>query len=283
MSNLIKLEPETIQQMDEAIDIAGSVETISSHSLRALNKANARIQLEEVFNHPEIKKLLVNLQNSEIGFLTDESQNGYHYDIIKRCATDALLHGVNIDGNEFCIIKGRCYLAKNGMTHKLNNLIKCGILQSYVCTPLIPEFKGKDAISKVRIEWMEGDGKTKAKNLEFMVKSYGNNDADYVNGKGERRAKKWLFETLTGRSVPDGETTDAINVTSPGSDETIPRKSNLEKSMEQKPAIDIPAYIADSEISMQEYDSYVIEHQMIPKGKDDLDYIIQAVLEERGK
>ena len=84
--------------------------------------------------------------------------------------------------------------------------------------------------------------------------------------------KDQSVEAESGITYPDNE---PVNVTH--------EMSNLEKSMEQKPQIDIPAYIANSEISMQEYDSYVIEHQMIPKQKDDLDYIIQAVLEERGK
>ena len=63
--------------------------------------------------------------NTETGFLTDrgharaKDKTPYDDDTLCNAAVEALLHGVNWDGNEFNIIAGRCYLTQNGYRRKV--------------------------------------------------------------------------------------------------------------------------------------------------------------------
>jgi len=229
----IELEKATIDTFDNAITKAVEIDSIKSHAERMLVKANTRIHLSQIFEDPQIKTIISSLQNTRVGFLTDNEQ-GYDYPVIRECAIEALLHGVSLDGNEFNIIKKNCYITKEGMTHKLNTLMLKGLLVSYVYTPGIPEFTGKVAVVKAKIEWLEpGNSKPKSKDLEFQVKSYGNMDADYVNGKGEKRAKSWLYETITGRAVPVGEA-NVINITAKEVPEEEKEPTEAQKAFDEE-------------------------------------------------
>lgn len=69
---------------------------------------------------PEAMSIISHLADSSLGFKTDKKP-GEKYDpeTLKRIVIQAVLNGVNIVGNEFNIIKGEMFIAKNGWKRKL--------------------------------------------------------------------------------------------------------------------------------------------------------------------
>lgn len=69
---------------------------------------------------PEAMSIISHLSDSSLGFKTDKKP-GEKYDpeTLKRIVIQAVLNGVNIVGNEFNIIKGEMFIAKNGWKRKL--------------------------------------------------------------------------------------------------------------------------------------------------------------------
>lgn len=186
-----------------ALDTIASNKSLSvgSQFTRAFAVANAVGQLRALLT-PEVMTPIMALQNSALGFLTDNKGGTYPVNVVKECLIDAVLSGVSPVGNEFNIIKGKCYITKNGMKHKLRDID--GLLFSV--TPCIPKVSGeKGAVVVVSVDWTYG-GKTEHKDLEFAVKVNEGMGADAINGKATRKAYAWLYEHITGMNANDGET-----------------------------------------------------------------------------
>jgi hypothetical protein len=70
------------------------------------------------------------LAGTSLGFLTDKpADNQYPVDVIRECVVEAMIRGVGVVGNQFNIIAGRFYMARNGWEAKLR---KAG------CTQIVP-------------------------------------------------------------------------------------------------------------------------------------------------
>lgn len=70
------------------------------------------------------------LAGTSLGFLTDETPDKkYSVDVIRECVVEAMIRGVGVVGNQFNIIAGRFYMARNGWEAKLR---KAG------CTQIVP-------------------------------------------------------------------------------------------------------------------------------------------------
>ena len=70
------------------------------------------------------------LAGTSLGFLTDKpGDNQYSVEIIRECVVEAMIRGVGVVGNQFNIIAGRFYMARNGWEAKLR---KAG------CTQIVP-------------------------------------------------------------------------------------------------------------------------------------------------
>lgn len=116
--------------LDKAIDelslagMGGNIEL----SVRQGLAANA---IRETFDSPQIKEMILKLSNTEVGFLTDRSEElifkhnkafklgkkayelkPYRWEVIRDACVMAALKGARLVGNEFNIISGRFYAAK---------------------------------------------------------------------------------------------------------------------------------------------------------------------------
>jgi hypothetical protein len=70
------------------------------------------------------------LAGTSLGFLSDRpADNQYPVDVIRECVIEAMIRGVGVVGNQFNIIAGRFYMARNGWEAKLR---KAG------CTQIVP-------------------------------------------------------------------------------------------------------------------------------------------------
>jgi hypothetical protein len=78
---------------------------------------------------PEAMTAIRGLENSALGFKTDDPKTPYSVEVIKDCVVEAMLRGVSVAGNQFNIIKGNFYIARNGWEAKLR---KAG------CTEIVP-------------------------------------------------------------------------------------------------------------------------------------------------
>ena len=73
-------------------------------------------------------ELIKNLMNTGLGFKTDrnpkdpmcKNKEPYSDDIIRDCATQAVMHGLYIHGNEFNILGGNFYATKEGLERIVN-------------------------------------------------------------------------------------------------------------------------------------------------------------------
>lgn len=63
------------------------------------------------------------LQNSPLGFLTDNAERGYPWEVVRNVMIDALLRGFSMTGNEVNIIAARMYAAKNGLERLLRECV----------------------------------------------------------------------------------------------------------------------------------------------------------------
>lgn len=79
---------------------------------------------------PEAMAAVKELAGTSLGFLTDKKPNEqYSIDVIRECVVEAMIRGVGVVGNQFNIIAGRFYMARNGWEAKLR---KAG------CTQIVP-------------------------------------------------------------------------------------------------------------------------------------------------
>jgi hypothetical protein len=78
---------------------------------------------------PEAVAAVHELEGTALGFKTDKFDGKYGDETIRMCVIEAMLRGVSIVGNQFNVIKGNFYIARNGWEAKLR---KAG------CTQIVP-------------------------------------------------------------------------------------------------------------------------------------------------
>jgi hypothetical protein len=195
-----------VDDLDSAIERGIAAQQIAGKMGKAIAIAGAMQDIRSAFT-PEIMKRLMALQGSAIGFRTDkDSTGGYKEDVLRDCAIEALMQGVHPVGNEFNIIAGRAYITKEGMGRKLSSIH--GL--SYSVTPGIPKTQDGGAVVPMEVEWVYPSGAAKqTKILQICVRVNAGMGADAIIGKATRKARAWLYATITGQEVPEGEVDDA--------------------------------------------------------------------------
>lgn len=170
---------------------------------RAFQIASAAQELKQLLT-PEYMKPIMALQGNKLGFKTDKDDSGgYKEDVVKNCLIEAVLTGVEPFGNHFNIIAGNCYITKEGFGHLLRNYP--GL--TYEIIPSLPRIKDSSAAVVMKIFWTWG-GKAKDREIDFAIKVNKFMGTDAVIGKATRKARAWLFHTINGIEVADGDVMD---------------------------------------------------------------------------
>jgi len=176
---------------------------------RAFMVAEAISKLKELLT-PEVMKPIMDLQGNRLGFKTDKDVlqgggkgPGYPLEIVKNCLIEAVLFGLQPTGNQFNIIGGNMYATKEGCGYLLSKLDGLG----YNITPQLPRIKDSSAACVMDIEWTYG-GVKETKSIDFAIKVNQYQGADAVIGKATRKARKWLFDKITGMELPEGDIQD---------------------------------------------------------------------------
>lgn len=180
---------------------------ISSNQLMGFEKAyliaNAAGELKKLLTS-EYMKPIMDLQNNRLGFKTDKP-GGYDEPTVKNCLIEAVLTGVQPFGNQFNIIAGNCYVTKEGFGYLLANMK--GL--SYEIIPGLPRINADKSSAAIlmKCEWTI-DGVKKTRDIDIPVKMNNFMGTDAVIGKATRKARAWLFNTITGSEIGDGDVSD---------------------------------------------------------------------------
>lgn len=187
---------------------------------KAFIMASALQTLDKLLT-PEFMEPIMALQGSNLGFKTDKI---YSVQEVKVCLMDAVLLGLQPTNNEFNIIAKNMYPTRQGfgsLLKKINGL-KYSISYS---NPIFTQDK-TSATCKATIKW-ELNGEVNIQEQEFAIKSNSYATADAILGKAERKARRWLFNTVEGTDIPDGDVTEIPHV-------DVTPKPNAEQVSENK-------------------------------------------------
>lgn len=170
-------------------------------------------KLREALTDDVMNAVFMPLMNTTIGFRTDKDpkrtdKNGrspqpYSVAVVRDAIIDAVAIGLMPTGNQFNIISERMYPTKEGYTALLRK-IGCKYFISY-STPKMYE---STADVECKISYEYGDEK---KTFPYVanVKKDGYSSIDQIKGKAERKAKKVLYEFLTGVDFGDADETSS--------------------------------------------------------------------------
>lgn len=191
------------KKLNDAVGSVLSADTLSGFEL-AYKIASATAELKNLLT-PEYIKPIMALQGSRLGFKTDKDKDGGYPELtVKNCLIEAVLMGVQPHGNQFNIIAGNTYITKEGFGYLLSKLP--GL--SYTITPSLPRVKDSSAAIVMNIEWIYG-GVKQVKQIDIPVKVNAYMGTDAVIGKATRKARHWLYNTITGSEIPEGDIQDA--------------------------------------------------------------------------
>lgn len=205
--------PATVLAAKEKFELAckdASALQILSNFGAAFTAVNVIALLREAMTDEVMDKVFMPLMNTKIGFLTDRNGRArsggraplplYTRDIVRDCIIDAVTIGLLPTGNQFNIIAERMYPTKEGYTSLLRKLgVKYFIDTSYD--------KGQtqnfaEIPCKINYEY---NGEKNGFSIIATVKKDDYSSHDQLRGKAERKAKKALYEYITGCDFGDAD------------------------------------------------------------------------------
>lgn len=167
---------------------------------------------------------IMSLQGSSLGFKTDQDTvkvkdgqkwitkkgEGYPMEIVRECLIEATFLGLEVTGNQFNIIGGNMYPTREGFGALLDKMK--GLKKNFTYTNINQPAGQKVAYVKVRIDWQFDNESARKQEIEFPIKSNEYTSYDALIGKAERKAKRWLFNTIKGTDISDGDVNDIPHV-----------------------------------------------------------------------
>lgn len=224
MSNLAKVpaeEIETVLAQHNAVAIRDY-----PPMQQALALASGIGHLKRLITKEVVEALLLPLQNSTLGFLTD-NKDGYDGPTVRECAIEAMLRGLRPVGNEFNIISGRMYAARAGLERLVGEFPG---LTNLELIPGVPTMAGGGALVPFRATWLlngvrqtmvlDVDAEAKT-DTRIPVKVNSGMGADAIIGKATRKMCARILQRLTGSTWTDGEVGEAMPLALPESAPTI--------------------------------------------------------------
>lgn len=164
--------------------------------------------LREAMTDEVMKEVFMPLMNTKVGFLTDRTgkpdKNGrikapYSMDVVRDCIIDAAAIGLLPTGNQFNILADRMYPTKEGYTYLLR---KMGV--KYVIEKSSPDMQKGHAAVSCKISYSY-NGEKNSFTVNMNIKTDDYSSYDQIQGKAERKAKKALYEYITGTDFGDGD------------------------------------------------------------------------------
>lgn len=208
--------PATIVAAKEKFEVAlrdASAIDIVNNFGAAFNAARVITLLREALTDEVMVKVFMPLMNTKVGFRTDRDgkpdKSGkvkQLYDIatVRDAIIDAAIIGLLPTGNQFNIISGTMYPTKEGYTvllKKIGAKYIIDVQQDRSQNPAFAEFPCKISYSY--------NGEKNSLTVVATVRRDQYSSNDQLRGKAERRAKKALYEYLTGTDYGDADETSS--------------------------------------------------------------------------
>lgn len=173
--------------------------------MQAIRMAHGIRTIREALPDSFVKENFMPLQNSALGFLTD-AKEGYSIDVVRDVLCEALLRGFMPVGNEFNIISGRFYGAKNGFERIVREFPGMRDLWFELGVPQLAGDKGAlvPVVAKWHFEGVEDQllcvDKTKEGGIDARIPVRVNSGmgADGILGKATRKMYARIYQRLTG-------------------------------------------------------------------------------------
>lgn len=204
----IQVNPELEERFIALCTEAGELQLADSVSYTF--KAAAVVQsLRAMLTKDVVDKYFIPLMGTRIGFLTDRDkpdkngnkQDPYGWETVRDCVIDAACRGLAPVGNQFNIISGSMYPTKEGYTALLKR-----IGSKYFITK--SEDKAAPGSPVARIDckiYYEYNGQKRDYTYTATPKKNNFSSLVQLQGKAERKAKKSLYEYLTGVDLGDAD------------------------------------------------------------------------------
>lgn len=195
---------QVFQKINESITSVISEQDLMGFE-RAYKMSTAIKEIKSLLSDSYMAPIL-ELQGTSLGFKTDKDKDkGYPVDVVRKCLIEAVFLGVQPYGNMFNIIAGNTYLTKEGLGYLLKNIE--GLRYDIVFDlPRVNNTNSSAAIA-AKISWdykVEKGNKT----IEIPIKVNSMMGTDAIIGKATRKARKWLYDYLTGSEIPEGDVYD---------------------------------------------------------------------------
>ncbi len=208
----------------------------SQNFVQALTLANGIKALQQIFlTDKNIKETIKSMQNTHLGFMTDRTdlaiwkskQSGsggkelkpYRYEDVADVCIEAMLKGYRITNNEFNMITGRFYAAKNG---KFRRIQECEGLTNFQFTTTSPAYeKEQGGIQYAKVQGFAswkingqldtiGSSATETEDkLVFKIRVNKHMGEDAIVGKALSKLFSRVLMRLEGKIMP--EATDVSN------------------------------------------------------------------------
>lgn len=203
------------------------IATVLSSNVNGLQKAfvvSSAIDIIKSQLSDDYMKPIMALQGTSLGFKTDQDSikkqeagkwvtvkgPGYPTEIVRDCLIEATFLGLEVTGNQFNIIGGNMYPTREGFGALLDKMK--GLKKNFTYTNILQPAGQKVANVTVQIVWQFA-GETPCKQvIDFPIKSNEYTSYDALIGKAERKAKRWLFNTIKGTDISDGDATEIPHV-----------------------------------------------------------------------
>lgn len=208
--------PATIVAAQEKFEVAlrdASAIDIVNNFGAAFNAARVITLLREALTDEVMARVFMPLMNTKVGFRTDRDGKPdkqdrvkplYDVPTVRDAIIDAAIIGLLPTGNQFNIISGTMYPTKEGYTvllKKIGAKYVIDVQQDRSQNPAFAEFPCKISYS------YNGEKNSLTINATVRRDQYSSNDQ--LRGKAERRAKKALYEYLTGTDYGEADETSS--------------------------------------------------------------------------
>ncbi|MCL1656843.1 hypothetical protein M2T79_09555 [Elizabethkingia miricola] len=203
-----KNQLEIVKKLDQSVALVTASEAIVGFE-KAYNVAIAIGQLKELLTNEYMKPIMA-LQGSRLGFKTDkDSKGGYPIEVVKQCLLDAVLMGLQPYNNEFNIIGGNTYATREGFGALLKKIK--GLKEQITYKDVVIAADKQTATMTAVIKWSL-NGHEEAVEVPFNIKSNEYASVDALIGKCERKARKWLYNKISGTDLQDADADDVVEV-----------------------------------------------------------------------
>jgi hypothetical protein len=211
--------------VEEALSMCSPSSLVELPALsQAVSLAKGIISLRKALSPEIMKHVFMPLQGSPLGFLADKT---YDEQTVRECLIQAMIMGLRPINNEFNIIGGKAYAAKNGCERIVRSWPGLSALTIDLSVPQMAGDKG--AMVAVRASWLlsgkrceysRQQSKTEDGEIfdnRIAVRVNAGMGADAIHGKAYRKTYKGILDLLSNGalSIDDADAIETVGVAVP--------------------------------------------------------------------